>query len=266
MGFAVLLNEKMKVPLDKAAPIIAKAEHVIYADATRALRNQTGFLAKNIAQAEAEQIAVELNAIGIGCFVLDESSMYFPPDYYLLNTAILREDGFQAMDLRGNTIAFDWQNLMFISVGKILPHKAERYTLGSDSDFSQPSQYRMLHLPKLGGSIEPTAMEPKKTIEITKARFALDIFLKPPQEAHFRIFGDGFNYGYLGNRIGMASSQNFKILVDDFVRLAPHAFGNKGLDAFLGKSMPRNMEYPDQRLFDEENLWMLQIVWLNLNQ
>ena len=162
MGFAVLLNEMIKLPLDIVAPIIAKAEHIVLADATRVLRNSTGFLAKNLLRDEADMIAGELNNIGIGCFVLDDMAMYHPPDCILLNTALLKDDAFHAIDLFGNVAGFDWKNIMFISVGKILPHKAERYTLGSDFQFEQTTQYGMLHLPKLGGSLEPTAMQPQK--------------------------------------------------------------------------------------------------------
>ena len=126
MGFAVLLNEMVPLPLDRVAPIIAKAEHIVLADATRALRNPTGFLARNLLQAEAEMIAAELNSIGIGCFVIDDMTMYRPPDYVLVNTALLKEEGFHALDLYGNTAIFDWKNVMFISVGKIMPHRSER--------------------------------------------------------------------------------------------------------------------------------------------
>ena len=92
------------------------------------------------------------------------------------------------------------------------------------------------------------------------------MFLKAPQEAHLRIFGDAFNYGYLGQRIGMSSAQNFRLLAEDIARFAPHVFGNRGTSSLLGNGPARDMEYKNERIFDEENLWMLQIVYLNLEQ
>ena len=266
MGFAVLLNEMVPLPLDKVAPIIAKAEHIVLADATRALRNSTGFLVKNLLQSEAEMIAAELNSIGIGCFVLDDTTMYHPPEYILVNTALVKEDGFYAIDLYGNTAVFDWRNLIFISIGKIMPHKAERYNLGSDNSgetFRQAARASFTLATGIPMSFGETVPQ-KKPAEMTKARFVLDLFFKSPQEAHFRIYGDGFNYGYLGSRLSLSSSQNFRFLVEDIVHSAPHSYGNKGLDSFLGRGAQKNTEYPDMKIFDEENLWMLQIVWINL--
>ena len=221
MGFSVLLNEMIPLPLDKVAPIIAKAEHIVLADATRALRNSTGFLAKNLLQSEAEMIAAELNSIGIGCFILDDTTMYHPRDYILVNTALVQEDGFHVIDLYGNTAVFDWRNVMFISVGKIMPHQAEKYNLGSDNSGETFRQVARASFTFATGIPVMSFGEPvtpqRKPAEMTKARFVLDLFFKPPQEAHFRIYGDGFNYGYLGSRITLSSSQNFKILIEEEV-------------------------------------------------
>ncbi len=134
MGFAILLNEMVDLPVDKIAPIIAQAENIIYADATRALRTPTGFLVKDLPRHEADSICNQLNNIGIGCFVIDMNQIYHPPNYHTINNAILQEDAFFIGDYRGSMTGLDWGNLVFISVGHILPHRKERYTLGSSSD------------------------------------------------------------------------------------------------------------------------------------
>ena len=77
---------------------------------------------------------------------------------------------------------------------------------------------------------------------------------------------DGFNYGYLGSRIAASSNQNFRMLIEDIVRLAPHVFGNRGINSLLGNAAAHDLRYKDIRQFDEENLWMLQLVYLNLSQ
>ena len=270
MGFAVLLNEMVDLPIDKVAPIIAQAENIIYADATRALRTPTGFLVKDLPRHEADSICNQLNNIGIGCFVMDMNRIYRPPNYYTINNAILQEDALFIGDYRGSMTALDWGNLVFISVGHILPHRKERYTLGSSSDTgigagisatASITMYSMTGIP-YAPKQETQERKPKST----KAKHVLDMFLKAPNEAHLRIFSDGFNYGYLGPRIGMGSTQNFKLLVEDIVRFAPHAFGNRGVNVFLANGNPKDMQYKNMMVFDEENLWMLQIVYLNLNQ
>ncbi len=271
MSFAVLLNEMRDIPMHEVAPIIAQAsETMILADVTRALRDPTGFLAKGLPHNEADTISRLLNDRGIGCFIMDENTMYHPPDHQILNTAVLREDSMIISDYYGRQTNIDWSNLVFIGVGKIMPHKKEQYTLGSTSDYDiRPSGGMAILPPGIGGGgigYVPNEELRRKKPGKTKARHVLDMFLRAPQEAHFRAFSNAFNYGYLGRRIGMGSSQNFKLLVEDIVRFAPHVFGNKGTSALLGNGPRKDMEYPDERIFDEENLWMLQIVYLNLNQ
>ena len=266
MAFAILLNEMVDLPMLEVAPIIAQAENIIYADATRALRDPTGFLAQNLPYNEAENICSQLNNVGIGCFVMDMARMYHPPDYQAVNTAVLQEDGLFVTDYYGGIIGMDWGDFVYMAVGRILPHKKESYTLGSSAEFDLEIRHTFTSPMSSMGGYVPADKGRKKEPSTTKRRDMVDLFFRSPNEAHLRVFSDGFNYGYLGQRIGMSSTQNFRLLVEDIVRFAPHVFGNRGTSSLLGNSPPRHMEYKNERIFDEENLWMLQIVYLNLNQ
>ncbi len=267
MGFAILLNEMMDVPMHKVAPIIAQvAENMILGDATRALRNNTGFLAKDLPKNEADAIAQLLNNMGIGCFVMDMASLYHPPDYQSLNTATLQEDGLVTLDYYGRTTGLDWRNLMLMSVGRILPHSKPRYTLGNNTNIDIPQIRMGMYGPTIGRAARMGSEPPAREQQMTKAKYVLDLFYKHPQEVHFRITSDGFNYSYLESRVALNSSENFKLLVEDVARFAPHVFGNRGTNAFLTGGDRRQMEFKDFRVFDDENLWMLQLVCLNLEQ
>ena len=265
MGFAILLNELIDFPMDMAAPIIAQGEDIIYADATRALRDPTGFLVKNLPYNEANSICAQLNNIGIGCFVMDMSQFYHPPDYQNINTASINEDAFFISNYYGTMVPLHWSDLIYIAVGKILPHKKEKYTLGSQYD--DGFDFSMTQIDTMRGTgYVPNEPLHKKPAGKTKTRHVVDLFFKQPNESHYRIFSNGFNYSYLGHRIGISSGQNFRMLVEDIVHFAPHAFGNKGIGDFLNNGPPKDMSFKDMRIFDEQNLWMLQIVYLNLNQ
>jgi hypothetical protein len=71
-------------------------------------------------------------------------------------------------------------------------------------------------------------------------------------------------YACLGSRVTQRADENFRMVVEDVVRYATQCFGSRGLNAFLEGAPPRTYTYDGIRQFDEENLWLLQKIYLNL--
>jgi hypothetical protein len=92
----------------------------------------------------------------------------------------------------------------------------------------------------------------------------LDIFARAPAEGHLRIEHNAFSYACLGPNLRPRGDENFRVLVGEMVRLATSCYGNRGLNSFLENAPEKTYTYGGIQHFDEENLWLLQKIYLNL--
>jgi len=266
--YAILLNEQQKLDLQKTATILAKAENLVYGDATRAVRACTGILAENLPAHEAEAIAAELNANGVGCFVMAMAEFYYPPEARVLSRIELGPEAFGPMDLYGRVVPVPWGSIILLSVGHIGPQQRERFSLGDTSveHGLATAAGTVLGGPYYMGGARLTGPEydqPERTIT-TKATYVLDVFARAPNEGHWRIEHNAFSYACLGPNLRPRGDENFRVLVGEMVRLATSCYGNRGLNSFLENAPEKTYSYDGIRHFDEENLWLLQKVYLNL--
>jgi hypothetical protein len=263
--YAILLNEQQPLELEKTARILAKASGLLYGDATRAVRSCTGILARNLPYDEAGAIASELNANGVGCFVLAMADFYHPPDARPLLHLQLSPDAFGPTDMYGRVTPVPWPSIALLCVGHMAEERRERYTLGDQT----PDETGITVGLSLGSPLGVAAFarraareEPEREIK-TAAHLVLDVFAFAPTEGHWRIQHNGFNYSCLGPNRQQGSAENFRLLVGEIVRLATASYCNRALNAFLGDESERTYSYDTTRQFDEENLWLLQKVYPN---
>ncbi len=255
MAYAILLEELKPLDLQKTARILAKAESIIYADATRAVRQCCGILVTDLPLDEAKSICYELNAEGVGVFYMDQSKMYFPAAAMVINNGDCLDDGFYAQDMYGRAYPLDWANIILISLGRVVERKA------GEGPTSGQSLTGTLLDPSL--RTDGFASVSSATRRVTEEEdLVLDIFSREPQKKHYRLRQKAFNYDYLGARLGTTASENFRLLVEDIVRFASQAYGNRGINAFLSGKEPEKMNYSDLDHFDRENLWLLQLIHL----
>lgn len=260
MPYAILLNELKEFDFEKVARILAKADSIIYADATFRLRHSFGILADKLPYEEVQMITTELNNISVGCFHMDMNDLYRPPDPFTVNSIYCGDDFFGGIDMYGNIQPYFWPNIVLLSCGHITEEKVHKET--------KPSARRPIHFTVTGSvvgaikqHIDPAKEKTRRVERIS--RWFFDIFVKQPQEKHLRIASNSFNYDCLGDRILPVSRQNFRLVVQDICQYAKSAFSNRGLRAFLEKP-PRTIEYKSLKHFDAENLWLLQLTYLNL--
>jgi len=264
--YAILLNEQQELDLEKTARILAKAESLVYGDATRAVRTCTGMLAKSLPYDEAQRIADELNANGVGCFVMATAEFYTPPDARTLTNLDLSPEAFGAMDIYGRVQPVPWDAIVLLSLGRLGEQRRERYTFGDHSAGETAAAVGVAVGFGYGaaGAVRRAVQEPQKTEVKENAKYVLDVFGRQPNEGHWRIEHNGMGYACLGSRVTQRADENFRMVVEDMVRYATQCFGNRGLNAFLEGAPPRTYTYNGIRQFDEENLWLLQKVYLNL--
>ena len=261
MPYAILLEELKLLDLQKTATILAKAEGIIYADATRAVRNCCGILATDLTLQEAKTICNELNGEGVGVFYMEQSKMYFPASAMVVNNGDCLEDGFHAQDMYGRSYPLDWANVILISLGRVVERK-EAVTYDGSPTRAAIRGGGIVVAALFGGALAaPAPAGSSSRRKITEEEdFVLDIFSKEPQERHYRIKQKGFNYDYLGARLRPIAGENFHFLVEDLVRFATQAYGNRGINAFLSGKEPEKLNYSDLDHFDRENLWLLQLI------
>jgi len=263
MPYAILLNEIKEFDLQKAAGILAKAQNIVYADATFRFRNATGVLITNMLREEAEMITNELNGAGIGCFFMDMSEFYNPPAPYTTHGAHLSDDSFGIIDVYGRTQPFSWPNIVLISCGRIAEKKVKR----SASETSSHSiGLGVLPISPISRGIRnlKSRLDQKSSEKIEKTSWwYLDLFSKQPQEKHIRIEGNGFNYDCLRDNKQPGSNENFKILLTQICGYATVAYSNRGVQNLLAAES-KETSYRSRKHFDDENFWLLQLTYLNL--
>jgi len=262
--YAILLNEQQELDLEKTARILAKAENLVYGDATRAVRTCTGILARNLPYDEAARIANELNANGVGCFVLAMADFYHPPDARVITGLELSPEAFGAMDLYGRVQPVPWRAVVLVCLGHIAEQRREHFTLGdrgTDSALSAGIAVGAgLGLGVMGAMRRAAQEPPKRQIKVG-AKYVLDVFAYGPAEGHWRI---EHNDSCLGPSRRERAEENFPVLVNEVVQRATSSYCNRGLNAFLGSVPERAYTYNGIKHFDEENLWLLQKVVPNL--
>jgi hypothetical protein len=266
--YAILLNEQQELDLETTATILAKAQDLVYADATRAVRSCTGILAKNLPAQEAEAIASELNNNGVGCFTMAMADFYNPPEARVLPRIELGPERFGPMDLYGRVTPVPWESIVLLSVGHIPEQEREHYTLGEGSGDGAFTirVARAFVAPSVMGTpaVARSEQTPPPSQVKTKAMCVLDVFARAPNEGHWRIEHNGFSYDCLGPNLAPRSDENFRTLVGEMVRYATACFANVGLNLFLDGAPEQRYTYGDIHQFDDENLWLLQKVYLNL--
>jgi hypothetical protein len=274
MPYAILLSEQKEFDLRTAADILAKAKDFVLADATFRLRNGGGVLLDDLPLAEAQQISNELNNAGIGCFHMDMKDFYNPPQPYTLQNAHVDPEFFGAIDLYGNIQPYFWRNIVLVSCGFV--GEGAHITTATDVEFYGKRQAgRSMSygfgspmgraISRAADGIRDSMRADKKKHKEKKVRWLLDIFLKEPQEKQLRIVGNGFNYNCLGDEKVPHSLGNFITLIKKICSYSQYTFSNRGVTGILADP-PQQIEYDNEKLFDAENFWLLQLVYLNLNQ
>ncbi len=266
MSYAILLTEHQKIDMERAARVIAKARDIIYGDATRVIKEEFGILVRNLPRDEADSIAAELNSIGASVFVMNMEEFYHPPSERLVSVGECLPECFMERDLYGREKPILWDNITLLNVGRITETHRERFTTGGQPEggalgklVSRASRMTF------GGAIRHYVRHKaeEKPAPQTEIKQFLDIFTREPQEGHIRIEATRFNYGYLGERVRQSSHENFKLFVEDVCNYARRAFAGRGLHALLGREAETNMDFPSLNSFDDENLWMLQLIYLS---
>ncbi len=264
MPYAILLNELKPLDLQKTARILARAQSIVYADATRIVRNCCGILALDLPLQEAKSISDELNREGVGVFYMDQSKMYFPEPAFNINNADCLEQCFNVQDLYGRAHPLSWDNVILVSLARVV-ERQERGGFGgvpSGPSLGTVIAHSLLGIAGRGMVPRPSlpSAAPRKVTE--EEHLILDIFSKEPQKKHYRIRQKAFNYDYLGSRLRPSAGENFGLFVEDIVRFANQAYGNRGLNAYLSTDALEKLHYNDLDHFDKENLWLLQLIHL----
>jgi hypothetical protein len=267
MPYAILLDDLQSMDFQKTAKALARAQGLLYADATRIVRTCCGILARNLTLEKAKSISEELNKEGIGVFFMDEGRMHQPARPATINNADCMEGCLNVHDLYGRFHPLSWTDIILISLGRFIERTEKKESVS-------PRRRRYVtRFDSLGRVIGPLigtvsdggalGFSPKRKV-IEEEHFVLDIFSTEAQGKHYRIKQKAFNYDYLGGRLKASSIENFRLLVEDVVGYAKGAYGNRGINAYLPGESLENLNYDSLEAFDKENFWLLQLIQLEL--
>lgn len=98
----------------------------------------------------------------------------------------------------------------------------------------------------------------EKVQEQSELLFYMDLLFKDPAK-RFRIDALQFDYSFLKERKEYSVMNNFKLLLNDFVTLAPKAWHNRGTDILLQNKPIREMGYESLADLERETRWFLTL-------
>ncbi len=237
--YALFLHEAKVLDPERVASGIEAVSSLTRADAPILAQRGHGVLIDGLSHDDARAAQAGLADHEVAAEVVEQSWLMLP--YPLVcRKVVCTPQALRVYDFYGGATEVPWQRLAVLATGF----------------FPESRRVKVEDAKVLAGQGRYTVkvIEAKYKFRDTD-RLVLDLVLRGPSE-RIRIISDEFDYSYLGSRRVQSSPDNFKNLVADLARHAPHAMPNRGTRTLLkeGASIVR---YPNSIRFERETCWHL---------
>ncbi len=241
MGRSVLLGPAEDPQPSGLVKAVADFKKILPMDAAQAVKKTRGIVAEDMEQKEAEDLLFRLTECGLSdSIVPSESVLALPP-------AAPRKD-IQVPPERLHLIA--------AACYKVVSSKTVK-TKEGPSGAEKVAKIGILlatGLPLPMGR----SKEVEKKQETTELACVLELFLKDPPE-RFTVEVPTFDFSFLKERMLYNVFGNFKIIVEDLVRMAPAALRSKGTRILLEGRPVATMGYESAADLERECRWLLTV-------
>lgn len=257
---AVLVRDRLHVPIAQVGRIIAKALGQPLGDVTREIRVNRGFLARQMPAAEAVALAEKLEAIGLGVLVLPEASVGSLPEADRMKSASFSEAGLDCIAYRWDSteeIHAPWASILLASCARVEKREV-RQVASRDEDGDRGEKGGLL-------KITPPHKIPKLETNV-RLEFVIDIFLQEPRR---RLRMDENTCAYALVDIGSftGGGAEYYRAARNLLRYGRGVALNPGV-RLLAENAPQEawaeLTFETKHEFDMYNLWLLQLLRFGL--
>ncbi len=196
--------------------ILADALDLHRTDAMRLVSHVPGVIPFQLTHAKARRVGKVLASVGVEIGVWRADRLPDLSQPALVHKVDCRADGLETFGVRGEPLHWmPWAQLELISVGET-PGATKELTLRGPTWLTASVgavRAMVLGYHRVGVTVRKIVAAPKHELWIVRRR--------PTQV--IRVQQDSTNYEYLGARRAPSARANFRRLVEDLIRLAPHA-------------------------------------------
>jgi hypothetical protein len=244
MKFALLQAALTPPPPDRLKRALSQTPGLTALDAPIIINDAYGILLRNREHSDAVALQGRLRSEGIETELVPEPDLPALPPTKFLQRLDCAPAGLTLYDALGRGFAVDWNHVWLIAAGAVVTVDFRQIEvvdkLGLAAD-----EYGYTDLPKR----EIRSREerrPKLLLELILGRGAI----------RYSVSAERFQFHYLGDRRTPDQATNFRLLLQDLTRLAPHAWLNRGAQA-LKDPAHEPVLYPTRNAFFEEIIWLL---------
>ncbi|MBI3012633.1 MAG: hypothetical protein HYY63_03305 [Elusimicrobia bacterium] len=240
------------------ANVLSEITQIPVFDATQKLAKSFGFLLENCSEDTARKCVTALEAVNIIARVCQNQDLVQLPDFVEIKKALFSPEGISYFTHGSeNQFTSEWKNVALISTGVFRQEIISEHTKVVKP--SAGAQAARVGLMAVGVPIG-FAKEKKVTVKSkeTALYFSLDLFLSNPV-ARIRINPNSFTFDCLKEQMTYSSTTNFRLCVQEIVKLSPSARKNQGTEFILAGKALNLLHYDTPYDLDKENQRILSI-------
>lgn len=183
-----------------------------------------GLLADKLPRDKAVAVAAAVSALGVQADAVPASQLFLFPHHDVVHHVECLEAGLEILEWHGaEVVLVPWGEVAVVSVGE-LPDGETRHWVAVPVTFAAPHH----------------AHDSMQTV-ITNG-LQVWIVARNPWRA-WRIDHRQMNYEYLGPRMSLSATHNFRLFVEDLVQRAPGAHRTPSTIAYLLHGSPRELHF-----------------------
>jgi len=247
MPYAILQKSLQPPSTEQLVQAFRALPQLTDLDAATMAKDAFGILVQGLELADAGRLLQAMHAAGVEAEMVDHNSLPKLPPAKPLRRADALPEAFVAYDHLGRPDQVEWGHVIFLAAGAVLL-----------TEFKHVVTERVVHghyHRGLDGAVTPVTRAEHSEKEEQNHRFILELFLDVAP-GRYHIAAEKFNFGYLGNRLHDRRVHNYVALVQDCLRYATDAVGNRGAEG--QRQDPRKLtKYPSKHAFEEEITWQL---------
>ena len=254
--FSLLLSDPVSPESRLIAEALAKFLNVPFLDAMHKAKHAWGVLSEGMDETAAQELKTFFAGSGVSCLVVPDSTLVSLPPAQMITKGEFSSEGIRVPMKPGEVALFRWDRLRVIGAAGF--NETTTRTVQKESGPSMGQKALSLGI-LMSTGIPLSVGGKKKKVEKIEQReeqvFFLDLLYDHPP-FRLRIDARYFDYSFLKERKAYNAFGNFRILVEDVVRLAPPAFQSRGARVLSQGKPASGMGYESLDDLERECRWL----------
>jgi len=256
--FTVLLAKPEFLKPPEIAKVLSAARQIPYQDAIHLVKNCWGFVAQDLEEKPAQDLAARFGEAGLPALVVPQAALLDLPPAAHVSSLVLAPENLTFVESPEKSEAVSWSRLVLVACGVFDLRTFKTVTIKTGPSGTQKLMTMgayMMGIPfKFGGRSKTT----EKKVENSEILMFVDFVLKDPA-ARFRIDCQHFDFKFLKERMLYNVMGNVRLVLGDVVKSAPQAWVSLGTRVLLESKPIRDMHYESLEDLERESRWLLAL-------